>query len=179
MFLNKNLKNQKMKTIVVILAVIFSFFLTSCGHQSGNLIGTFQVIKKVPQTERTIGLNPLNDCGDIYLVSAHNDTTIKILVFSNELYLNTKVGDKVLVGKHKSKSGGFYITKKVKRFEIGYCKITEKMNPDFNGFKMKVLSRGGDTITINQVAEIVYFNTSIGDSVFVKKNRGLNIYYTE
>lgn len=166
-----------MKTIVIISAVIFSFIFTSCEHQSGNLIGSFKVIKKVSSKDRTFGLNQAKDWGDIYLVSSYNDT-VKVLVSSNELYLNTKVGDVVLVGKHKSKSGGFFINNRVKRFEIGYCKIIEKIN-NSGFYEFKVVSRGEDTIKVNRVSNIVYLNTSVRDFVFVKKDRGINTYYTE
>lgn len=171
-------------TIAILLfgALIIYFLIEakafdgSCESKSGNLIGSFRVIKKVSKKEQTLGLNQSTDCGKIYLVSSHNDTMIVDLVFSNKLYLNTKVGDVVLVS--KDDSGTFNTNDRIKKLEIGYCKITKKIN--VNGtYKFEAVSRGGDTIQISRVPEIIYFNTSINDSVFVKKNRNLGIYYTE
>lgn len=163
-----------MKTIVSLVAVIFLFILASCENQSGNLIGSFKVTKKISQKEKTFGLNQSTDWGDIYL-SSHGDT-LKSFVASSEIYLNTKVGDIVLVS--KDKFGAITINNQVKRFQIGYCKIIEKIET-FGTYELMVVSRGGDVIKVNRVPEIVYFNTSVSDSVFIKKNRGLGIYYTE
>lgn len=171
------LKIKKMKTIVIIIsAVIFSFILASCGSKSGHLIGSFEVIKKVPQKDLRpeLEFGQANDFGVVYLVSTRNDT-LKIYVSSNESYLNIKVGDTYLVSKDKS---GITINNHTKRFIIGYCKISEKISKR-GDYEFKVVSRGEDTITIKQVPEIVYFNTSLNDSVFVKKNRSLQSYYTE
>lgn len=163
-----------MKTLVIISAVIFSLILASCGSKSGHLIGSFEVIKKVSLKDRGLGFVQANDAGDVYLVSTRNDT-LKIYVSSNESYLNIKVGDIYLVSKDKF---GFAINNHTKRFVIGYCKISEKIGKA-GDYEFKVVSRSEDTITIKQVPEIVYFNTSVNDSVFVKKNRSLQSYYTE
>lgn len=163
-----------MKTIVIISAVIFSLILASCGSKSGHLIGSFEVIKKVPQKDRGLGFGQANDFGVVYLVSTRNDT-LKKYVSSNESYLNIKVGDTYLVSKDKS---GITINNHTKRFTIGYCKISEKISKD-GDYEFKAVSRGEDTITIKQVPVIVYFNTSVNDSVFVKKGRSLQSYYTE
>lgn len=150
------------------LIVVIAIVLSSCGHDSGRLIGSFQVISK----EKS---NPYNDYGFVTLISEKSDT---IRVFSSEEeYLNIKTGDIYLVG--KDRNNAFFLNNRIKKNIIGYgvvsSKEIKKGIPTCN-----IVTKGGDTISA-QVAEIIYFNVSIGDSVFVKKNRDKNKphYYVE
>lgn len=161
-----------MKTTIIISVVIFSLAFASC-QKSGNLIGEFTVTEKVSQKERTSGLSRAIDFGDVYLVSSHNDT-IRSYVTCPEVYLNTKVGDVVLVSKDNF---GYTINNRVKKYEVGYCRIVKKINT-FGTNEFDVVTRGNDTIRIYKVPEIVYFNSSVGDSAFIKKYR-TGDYYTE
>ena len=163
-----------MKTNVLVVVTVSLLILTSCGSKSGHIIGSFEVIKKVSAKEITYDKNPATDYGYVYLVSSHGDT-IKSLVSSSEVYLNTKVRDIVLVSQ-KNKLSPYTINNRVKRFQIGYCKVISKIS-DEEGFV--VVSRGEDTIRVSRVSGTAYFSTGINDSVFVKKDRGISTYYVE
>lgn len=152
-----------MKTKVLFLAVvalISTIFLSSCGHNSGNLIGTFQAVKKQKA-------NPIYDYGFVKLVSSNKDT-LTVFVTSEEEYLNVKTGDIFLVGRNRY--GSLFLNNRIEKGVVGYGKVLQK-EMDMGIPKCKVITRGQDTISVDLVAEVVYFNISDGDSVLVKKNR--------
>ena len=84
---------------------------------------------------------------------------------------NVKVGDTYLVGKNRY--GSLFLNDRPERWVVGYSKVLQKEID--NGIpKCKVITRGQDTISVDLVAEVVYFNLSEGDSILVKKNRDRN-----
>jgi len=155
-----------MKSIVIISAVIFSFLFFSCERKSGNIIGQFEVIKKV----HGYSIKD-DDLGHIYCVSSLGDTA-RVFVSSSEDYLNIAVGQKIFLSSHEH--FGVILTNHVKRFNIGYCQIVKK-NPTTT---IDVLTKGGDTIRVKP-SSLIFYNTEVGDSVFVKKQRKTPSYYIE
>lgn len=150
-----------MKTkILFLVALVGVIFLSSCGHDSGRLIGKFQVIKK----EKT---NPIRDFGFVTLTNSNEDT-LKVFVSMEEEYVNVKVGDTYLVGKNRY--GSLFLNCRPEKGIIGYSKILQK-NLDMGAPKCQVVTRGQDTLSVDLIADAVYYNVSEGDSVFVKKNR--------
>lgn len=151
-----------MKTnILFIVALISSIILSSCGHDSGRLIGTFRVIEKIKT-------NPASNYGFVILTNSQNDT-IKVFVSMEEEYLNVKIGDPRLVGENRY--GSLFLNSRPKRGTIGYTKILQKKT--MNVPMCEVLTRGQDTILV-VVADVVYYHTIEGDSIYVKKNRDKN-----
>ncbi|MDI3496313.1 MAG: hypothetical protein PWQ35_334 [Patescibacteria group bacterium] len=148
-----------MKTKVLFLvALVGVIFLLSCGHDSGNLIGEFQVVKKEK-------INPNRDYGFVTLINSNKDT-LKMIVSMEEEYLNVKVGDIYLVGKNHF---GYFLNNRPIKGVVGYSKIIQK-NIDMGVPKCQVITRGQDTLTF-PLSEVVYFNVSEGDFIFVKKNK--------
>jgi hypothetical protein len=152
-----------MKKILFLVALISVVLLSSCGHDSGNLIGKFQVIKK----EKA---NPVRDYGFVTLTNPSKDT-LKVFVSMEEEYLNIKIGDIHLVGKNRY--GSLFLNDRPEKGVIGYSKVLRK-KIDMGIPQCKVITRGQDTISVNSVAEVVYYNISEGDSILVKKNRNRN-----
>ncbi len=153
-----------MKTkILFLVALIGVVFLSSCGHNSGNLIGEFQVIKK----EKA---NPVRDYGFVTLTNPSKDT-LKVFVSMEEEYLNVKIGDTYLVGKNRY--GSLFLNDRPENGVVGYSKVLQK-KIDMGIPQCQVITRGQDTISVNLIAEVVYYNMSEGDSIFVKKNRNRN-----
>lgn len=153
-----------MKTKVLFLVALISvILLSSCGHNSGNLIGKFQVIKK----EKA---NPARDYGFVTLTNSNQDT-LKVFVSMEEEYVNVKAGDIYLVGRNRY--GSLFLNDRPKKGIVGYSKILKK-KIDMGVPKYQVITRGQDTLSVDLVSEIVYYSASEGDSVFVKKNRGRN-----
>ena len=150
-----------MKTkILFLVAFIGVVFLSSCGHNSGNLIGEFNVIKKEK-------VNPVRDYGFVTLTNTSKDT-LKVFVSMEEEYLNAKIGDTYLVGKNSY--GSLFLNDRPEKSVIGYSKVLQK-KIDMGIPQCRVITRGQDTISVNLIAEVVYYNMSEGDSIFVKKNR--------
>lgn len=143
------------------VALISIILLSSCGQNSGNLIGTFKVIKK-EKANRTY------DYGFVTLTSSKADT-LKVFVPSVERYLNIKIGDNVQVGRNSDKT--LFIRYLVKSGVVGYAMVFQK-KLDMGKPMCKVITRGQDTISIKSIAEVVYYNISAGDSVLVKRNMG-------
>ena len=162
-----------MKTKVLFLVALISvIFLSSCGHHSGNLIGKFQVINKEKSKAEAVIVNDstqytVRDYGIVVLTNSQNDT-LRVYVSMEEEYLNVKVGDFYLVGKNKY--GALFLNSKPERGIVGYSKVLQK-KIDMGTPKCKVITRGQDTISVDLVAEVVYYSISKGDSILVKKNR--------
>ena len=151
------------RKVLFIVALVSIIFFSSCGHNSGNLIGSFQVIKKIKS-------NPTHDYGFVILTNSSKDT-LSVFISMEEEYLNVKVDDVYLVG--IKRQGSFFLNDKPDRGVVGYSKVLQKEIR--NGIpRCKVITRGQDTISVVSIAEAVYFNISEGDSVFVKKNRDKN-----
>lgn len=160
-----------MKTKVLFLVALISvIFLSSCGHRSGNLIGSFQVVKK----EKA---NHTYDYGFVTLTNSNKDT-LKVFVSMEEEYLNVKIGDTYLVGKNRY--GSLFLNDRPEKGVVGYSKVLQK-KIDMGIPKCKVITRGQDTISVDLVAEVVYYSISEGDSVLIKKNRAREKphYYAE
>lgn len=151
------------KTALLLIAVISAVLLSSCGHDSGNLIGKFQVINK----EKA---NTTGDYGFVTLTNSNKDT-LKVFVSMEEKYLHIKIGDKYLVG--KDRYGSLYFNdRSIKKGVVGYSKVLQRQI--IKGVpQCIVITRGQDTIVSN-ISEVMYYNVSVGDSVFVKKNRDKN-----
>lgn len=81
-----------------------------------------------------------------------------------EEYLNIKIGDTRLVW--ESYHGGFFMDKKTEDCVVGYSNILKKIDKGVPS--LKVVTTGQDTISINLVDKVVYYNVSEGDSVLVK-----------
>ncbi|HBA36862.1 TPA: hypothetical protein DCZ15_03230 [Candidatus Falkowbacteria bacterium] len=145
------------------------FALISCGHDSGRLIGSFRVISK----QKT---NPDQDYGFVTLSSQYDDT-VRVFVSSEENYLNIKEGDSYLVG--QDRFDAFFLNVRIERGVVGYQRVLGKFI-DGDGVKCQVLTRGNDTICV-LVSNLVYYNVSAGDSIFVKKNRSKDAprYYAQ
>ena len=129
--------------------------------------------KKVINKQKS---NPHNNYGFVTMCSQQNDT-LTFLVSAEEEYLNVKVGDVYLVGRNKY--GSLFINQKVDKNIIGYSTVIAKEIK--NGVPIcQVVTRGEDVLSA-KIAEVVYYNVSVGDSVFVKKNRDKNKphYYVE
>ena len=149
-----------MKKIFLFLVTLISVvFLSSCGPKP---VGEFQVIKKGK-------MNPNSYNGFAILTNSSGDT-IKAFTPEND-YLNIKIGDTrlVLEGYH----GALILDNKTEDEVVGYSKILLK-KIDKGVPSLKVITKGQDTISINSVEKVVYYNVSEGDSVLVKINRKRN-----
>jgi hypothetical protein len=150
-----------MKTkVVLIVALISVVFFSSCRHNPGRLIGKFNVVKK----EKA---NPDYDFGFITVANSMEDT-LKVFVSMEEEYLNIRIGDTYLVGRNHY--GSLFLNDRPEKGIIGYSKVWQK-EVDMSIPKYKVITMGQDTISVNLVAEVDFYNISEGDSIFVKKNR--------
>lgn len=147
------------KTALLLITVIITVLLSSCGNNSGNLIGKFQVIDKKKA-------NTTGDYGYIALANSSEDT-LQVFISMEEEYLNVKIGDTYLVGKNRY--GSLYLNDKPIKGVVGYSIILQKKI--IKGVpQCIVITRGQDTI-VSYISEVMYYNVSVSDSVFVKKNR--------
>lgn len=105
--------------------------------------------------------------------------TIRVNIDLEEHYLQVKVGD--LLPVRKDEFNKLVLSKTKRRGVIGNSRVIEKYSYHQKLY-CKVVTRGGDTIT-PQVADIIYYNISVNDKVYVKKNRGIKKgqpkYYVE
>lgn len=160
-----------MKKVLSIVAIVIAIVFASCGHKSNNLIGDFKVIKKIKTSQHY-------DRGVLIMVSKLKDT-IRVNVDLEEHYLQVRVNDVLPV--RKDEFNKLVLSKTKRRGVVGDSRVIEKY-PYYPKLYCKVVTRGGDTI-IPQVADIVYYNVSVNDKIFVKKNRGIKKgqpkYYVE
>ena len=146
-----------MKKIFLFLVTLISVvLLSSCGPKP---VGEFQVIAKGK-------MFPKSQNGFVILANSSGDT-LKAFTPEND-YLNIKIGDTrlVLEGYH----GALILDDKTEDHVVGYSKIILK-KIDKGVPSLKVITRGQDTISINLVEKVVFYNVSEGDSVFVKINQ--------
>lgn len=152
-----------MKAKIFLIAVLIGFFFSSCGHDSGNLIGSFRIVKK----EKA---NSTGDYGYVTVVNSINDT-LRVFVSLEEAYLGFKIGEVRLVGKDRNET--LFLNSRVERGIVGDSKVIAK-NIDKGVLKCEVLTRGEDTISVNILTEATYYKITKGDIVSVKKNRDKN-----
>ena len=156
---------------ICILAIMIAVIFASCGHKSNNLIGDFRVIEKITTSK-------YRDRGVLVMVSNLKDT-IRVKVDLEEQYLQIKVNDVLLI--KKDEFNKLVPSKTKRRGIVGDSKVIEKYSYHQKVY-CKVVTRGGDTI-VAQVADKIYYNVSVNDKIFVRKNRcvkkGQPNYYVE
>ncbi len=157
------------KVIVMAIAIVVIF--ASCGHKSNNLIGDFKVIKKIKTSK-------YYDRGALIMASKLKDT-IRVNVDLEEHYLQVRINDILPV--RKDEFNNLVLSQRKRRGVVGDSRVIEKYSYHQKVY-CRVITRGGDTI-VAQVNEVIYYNVSVNDKIFVKKNRGIKKgqpkYYVE
>ncbi len=165
-----------MKKVLMIFSIVMVTVLSSCFSKSED-VGVFKVVSKYPSKGPRVIQNP-NDSdalGVVHLASVGGDT-IFMSVPINAGYLNLKIGKDVMLAKHPQ--NGMYIKYNTNIFQIGYCKVVSK-SPVHASRYMNVLTCGGDTIKVSIISDINFFNTPVGDSVYVKLGHSTKKFYVE